>query len=115
MMSNAGKTSRYTTSNKSASRSSKPKRSMAVPKNYISRDNSQATDELDGNIVCAQGGALEGETGDRVLEKEAIIEGTQRIDLPSESVELITITLYQPWVSLIAEGKKHYETRKIGR
>jgi len=88
MRSNAGKTSRSTTSNKSTSRSSKPKRSNSVPKNPVFADNSKAADELDGDIVCAQGGALEGTTGDRVLETPGISESVRGEDLPSGSIEL---------------------------
>jgi hypothetical protein len=50
---------------------------VAVPKNPVSRDNGKATDELDGNIVCVQGGALEGATGDRVLETTGISETSE--------------------------------------
>ena len=32
-------------------------------------------------------------------------------DLPKESIELTTITLHQPWASLISAGCKQYETR----
>jgi hypothetical protein len=95
----------------SAPSSSKSKGSVAVPKNLVSCDNNQATDELDGNIVCAQGGALEGATGDRVLGTPGISEDTAGDDLSSESFELTAITLHQPWASLVAKGWKQYETR----
>lgn len=94
-----------------ASSSSKSKRSNSVPKNPVSRDNGKAADELDGNIVCVQGGALEGATGDRVLETPRISEDTSGEDLSTESVELTAITLHQPWASLVAKGWKQYETR----
>ncbi len=64
---NNGKASARKHQSKSAPSSSKSKRSVAVPKNLVSRDNGKTADELDGNIVCAKGGALEGATGDRVL------------------------------------------------
>lgn len=60
-----------------ASSSSKSKRSMAVPKNPVSGDNIKAADELEGNIVCAQDGALEGATADRVLETTGISETSE--------------------------------------
>jgi hypothetical protein len=94
-----------------ASSSSKSKRSNSVPKNPVSRDNGKAADELDGNIVCVQGGALEGAMGDRVLETPRISEDTRGENLSGESVELTAITLHQPWASLVAKGCKQYETR----
>jgi hypothetical protein len=94
-----------------ASSSSKSKRSNSVPKNPVSRDNGKAADELDGNIVCVQGGALEGAMGDRVLETPRISEDTRGENLSGESVELTAITLHQPWASLVAKGWKQYETR----
>jgi hypothetical protein len=105
---NAAKTSKSTAINKSASRSSKPKRSNSVPKNPVFADNGKATDELDGNIVCTEGTTLQGEASAIVLEKAGTAEGTGGTDLPGE---LTAITLHQPWASLIAEGKKNYETR----
>jgi len=108
---NNGKTSARKHQPKSAPSSSQSKRSMAVPKNPISRNNGKAANELDGNIVCDESRALQSETSAVVLEKTGIIEGTGGTDLPSESVELTAITLHQPWASLIAKGKKHYETR----
>jgi hypothetical protein len=50
---------------------------MAVPKNPVSGDNIKAADELEGNIVCAQDGALEGATADRVLETTGISETSE--------------------------------------
>jgi hypothetical protein len=108
---------------------------VAVPKNPVFRDNGKAADELEGNIVCTQGGALEGATGDRVLEEAGINQdlrgddflssksvqltaialhqkvNEQEDDLLNESTELTAITLHQPWASLIAAGHKQYETR----
>ena len=73
---------------KSASSSPKSVRSNSVPKNLVFADNSKAVDELDGDIVCAQGGALEGATGDRILEAPGISEAARGNDLPSGSIEL---------------------------
>ncbi len=64
---NNGKASARKRQPKSAPSSSKSKRSNSVPKNPVSRDNGKATDELEGNLVCTQGRALEGATGDQVL------------------------------------------------
>ncbi len=111
MRSNAAKTSRSATSNKSASRNSKSKPSMAVPKNPVSGDNIKAADELDGNIVCVEGGNLESQTDAQFLETPRISEDTEGNDLSSESFELTAITLHQPWASLVAKGYKQYETR----
>ena len=111
MRSNAGKTSRSTTSNKSTSRSSKPKRSNSVPKNPVFADNGKAADELDGNIVCTEGATLQGEASTIVLEKAGTAEGTSGDDLPNNPTELTAITIHQPWASLIAKGCKQYETR----
>lgn len=96
---------------KPTSSSSKSSRSNSVQKSDLPCGNSQAPAQLDVNSIHPQSGILEGETGDCVLEEEGIIEGTRGTDLPSESVELTAVTLHQPWASLIAEGKKHYETR----
>jgi len=92
------------------SSSSQSKRSNSAPKNPVSRDNGKAIDELDEDIVCAAGGAVEGTTGDHLLEP-GISEDTSGGNLSTESVELTAITLHQPWASLIAFGHKHYETR----
>jgi len=94
-----------------ASSSSKSKRSVAVPKNLVSRNDGKVADELEGNIVSDESQALQSEASAVVLEEKGIIEGTQGTDLPSESVELTAITLHQPWASLIAKGYKQYETR----
>jgi len=110
MRSNAAKTSKSATSNKSTSRSSKPKRSNSVQKSDLSRDNIQAAAELDANSLHPQSGIVESETGDRILEETRTPSGARGIDLP-EPTELTAITLHQPWASLIAAGKKHYETR----
>jgi hypothetical protein len=96
---------------KPASSSSKSSQSNSVQKIDLPCGNSQAAAQLDANSIHPQSGILEGETGNRILEKEGIIEGTRGTDLPSESVELTAITLHQPWASLISLGKKHYETR----
>jgi len=108
---NNGKASARKHQPKSAPSSSESKRSMAVPKNPISRDNSQAADELDGNIVCDESRALQSEASAVVLEETGIIEGTGGTDLPDNPTELTAITLHQPWASLIAKGCKQYETR----
>jgi hypothetical protein len=108
---NNGKASARKRQPKSAPSSSKSKRSNSVPKSLVSRDNGKAADELEGNLVCIKGGALEGATGDRVLETTGISENTLGDDLFSGSVELTTITLIQPRASLIASGHKQYETR----
>jgi hypothetical protein len=96
---------------KSAPSSSKSKRSVAVPKNPVSRDNGKVANELDGNIVCDESRALQSEASAVVLEETGIIEGTGRTDLPDNPTELVAITLHQPWASLIAKGYKLYETR----
>jgi len=106
--SNGKTTAKSPASNKPASSNSKSKRSVAVPKNPVSRDNGKAADELDGNIVCDESRALQSEANTVVLEETGIIKGTGGTDLPSE---LTVITLHQPWASLIAAGKKNYETR----
>jgi hypothetical protein len=94
-----------------ASSNSKSKRSVAVPKNPVFRDNGKAANELDGNIVCDESRALQSEASAVVLEEMGIIEGTGGTDLPDNPNELTAITLYQPWASLIAKGCKQYETR----
>ena len=87
MRSNAGKATRSKTQHKSASSSTKLKRSTVISKT--------------GNSESA---------GDRVLEP-GISEDTSGEDLSTESVELTAITLHQPWASLVAKGWKQYETR----
>lgn len=74
---------------KSASSSAKSSRSNTVPKSGVHSQHVADTDQLDGNI----------DNGDGVS---------------TESVELTAITLHQPWASLIATGKKQYETRSWG-
>jgi len=108
---NNGKASARKHQPKSAPSSSKSKRSVAVPKNPISRDNGRAPDELDGNILCDKSRALQGEASAIVLEEAGSIEGTGGTDLPDNPTELTAITLHQPWASLIAKGCKQYETR----
>jgi len=87
MRSNTGKATRSRTQHKSASSSTKSKRSTVISKT--------------GNSESA---------GDRVLEP-GISEDTSGEDLSTESVELTAITLHQPWASLVAKGWKQYETR----
>ncbi|MEG4121704.1 ASCH domain-containing protein, partial [Microcoleus sp. N9_B4] len=96
---------------KSASSSSKSARSNSVSKGRVSRNNSKAADKLDGNLVCFEGGAVEGEAGDRILEAPGIGEAARGNDLSAESVELTAVTLHQPWASLVANDHKQYETR----
>jgi hypothetical protein len=108
---NNGKASARKRQPKSAPSSSKSKRSMAVPKNPVSGDNIKAADELEGNLVCDESRALQSEASAVVLEETGIIEATGGTDLPDNPTELTAITLHQPWASLIAAGKKHYETR----
>ncbi|MEG4328630.1 DNA N-6-adenine-methyltransferase [Microcoleus sp. herbarium5] len=97
-----------------ASSSSKSVRSNSVSKSRTVNNNSKAADKLDGNLICFESRAVESETGDRILEATGVDDGTSGNDLPSESVELTAITLHQPWASLIAAGKKQYETRSWG-
>jgi len=96
---------------KSAPSSSKSSRSNLVSKSPVSGDNSQATDELNGNMVCTEGATLQGEASAIVLEEAGSIEGTGGTDLPDNPTELTAMTLHQPWASLIAKGCKQYETR----
>ena len=96
---------------KPASSSSKSSRANSVQKSDLSCDNIQAAAELDANSIHSQSGIVESETGDRILEEARTAEGARGIDLPDQSTELTAITLHQPWASLIAAGKKHYETR----
>ena len=99
---------------KSASSSSVKARSNSVSKSRAASGNSKAADKLDGYIDLAETTALESETGDRVLEETGIAEGVSGRDFSTEPTELTAITLHQPWASLIAAGKKHYETRSWG-
>jgi len=101
---------KYPSKPKPTSSSSKSSRSNSVQKSDLSCDNIQAVAELDANSIHPQSGILEGETGERILEETRTPSGARGIDLP-EPTELTAITLQQPWASLIAQGKKHYETR----
>jgi len=128
-ISNAAKTT--TTARKSASSSAKSKRSPLISKTGNSES---AAAQLDGVFDHTESTALEGATGDRVLEEAGINQdlrgddlssksvqltaialhqkvNEQEEDLLNESTELTAITLHQPWASLIAAGHKQYETR----
>jgi len=96
---------------KSASSSSVKARSNTVPKSSKRSSDSKETDQLDGIVDLAQATALESEAGDRMVEAAGIAERVSGRDLSTEPTELTAITLHQPWASLIAAGKKHYETR----
>ena len=108
---NNGKASARKRQPKSAPSSSKSSRSNLVSKSPVSGDNGKAVDELDGNIVCVEGGTFQGEVSAVVLEETGIAEGASGDDLPNNPTELTAITLHQPWASLIAKGCKQYETR----
>jgi hypothetical protein len=71
------------------------------------RDNGKAADELDGNIVCTEGGALEGASGRSSFGKRRGLKEHQGMIYPRQ----LTATLHQPWASLVAKGWKQYETR----
>jgi hypothetical protein len=96
---------------KSASSSSVKARSNTVSKGGKRSGDSKETDQLDGIVDLAQATALESEAGDRMVEATGIAERVSGRDLSPEPIELTAITLHQPWASLIAAGKKHYETR----
>lgn len=99
---------------KSASSSTVKSRSNSVSKSGFHSDYIAVASQLDGNLAGIESPALESEAGDRILEASGISEAIRGDDLPVKSTELIAITLHQPWASLIAAGKKHYETRSWG-
>lgn len=100
---------------KSASSSAKSKRSDNVSNGSFPGDEHySSTDQLDGAIDNHEGTTLESEAGDRVLEIAGIGDGAPGADISAEPTELTAITLHQPWASLIAAGKKCYETRSWG-
>ncbi|MEK0184810.1 DNA N-6-adenine-methyltransferase [Microcoleus anatoxicus PTRS2] len=96
---------------KSASSSPKSSRSNTVSKGSVRSCIVAVAAELDGVVDIAETTALESQTGDRILEETRTAEGTSGDDLSSQLLELTAMTLHQPWASLIAAGKKQYETR----
>jgi hypothetical protein len=102
------------TKRKAATSSAKQRRSPAVSKSSANDKNIVESDKLDGIIDRNESTPLESEAGDPVVEETGIDSGIGGNDLPSESTQLkevIAITLHQPWASLIAAGRKQYETR----
>lgn len=99
---------------KSASSSAKSSRSATVSKSNSRSSNGKAADQLDGDIDCTEAATVESEASDRVLEKAWTGDGAPGPDMSAKPTELTAITLHQPWASLIAVGKKCYETRSWG-
>ncbi|MEG4115324.1 DNA N-6-adenine-methyltransferase [Microcoleus sp. Pol12A6] len=85
---NNGKSAAHKRQPKSASSSSKSTRSNSVQKGSSRSDNGKAANELDANLVCLEGGAVESKAGDRILEAPRIVEDAPGNDLSSESTEL---------------------------
>ena len=96
---------------KPAPNSAKSNRSPNVPKSDFDNSDQSAAAELDGIVNDVKATTLEGEKGDRILEETGADDGASGDAVSAESVELNAITLHQPWASLVAAGKKHYETR----
>ena len=132
MRSNAGKATKSRTQHKSASSSTKSKRSPVTSKSSVSGESAAA--QLDGVVDRTESTAVGGATDDQVLDEAGINQdlrgddlssksvqlaaialhqkvNEQEDDLLNESTELTAITLHQPWASLVALGYKQYETR----
>jgi hypothetical protein len=73
---------------KSASSSSRSKRSNTLSKSSVDSQHVEATDKLDGDIYNSEAATLESEEGDRILEEAGIDDGASGDDLSTESVEL---------------------------
>jgi hypothetical protein len=85
MKSNAGKATKSRTQHKSASSSTKSKRS---PKSSVSGNSESAAAQLDGVVDRTGNATAESEAGDRILKETGIAKGAAGDDLPSGSVEL---------------------------